>query len=646
MKKHKKALVCAFSAALAILAAAPFAAYADEETVFAAADEYDEITTLCGEETAEVMDADAEISETSADSPETHTSEWVRVSEGEIFYYDENGVPLTGVQTIDGEKYLFSKDGTLKTGWRTVDGVRKYYDPESGKPVYGKIEYCGNTYLIDREEGKTTGKIKNSDGTYYLYDDNGIMQEKNGFVNYGGSSYYVRKDMTLAVGNITIDGFPYVFGDEGEAPAGWKNLSGKYYYYYPETGEAAKYVAKVGSDYYFIDPGKGRIRGHVSYDGEKYYFGSDYKMCTGIVTIDGKKYFYNYDGKQKKGPVNYQGKLYYFDDSTGEMLTGRRIINGKKYYISDDGTVAVGWLDIGDARYYFDSTGAMRTGWLKLGNESYYFDPESGIMQTGRQIIDGSKYYFESTGKMLTGWQGIDGSWYYFDPSNGKMMTGRIVIDGKKYFLDPNGKMMTGWQYLDNAWYYFDNSGVMKTGWNTIDGARYYFDVNNGQMLTNTTLAGYNIESDGKAYPFSSVQNRAVKILSSIEKTPDSVYDYVCAHNEYKSMSNVKKYSEIKSDDWAKFADYAMDNKYVVGCYFAAVTDLLFKQAGYQTRIVYGTGRGTSEHYWNQVYVKGQWLNYDTCNGLAGVTDDYLKTPSKQTGVGYKFKEYLTPKYY
>ena len=204
MKKHKKALVCAFSAALAILAAAPFAAYADEETVFAAADEYDEITTLCGEETAEVMDAEAEISETSADSPETHTSEWVRVSEGEIFYYDENGVPLTGVQTIDGEKYLFSKDGTLKTGWRTVDGVRKYYDPESGKPVYGKIEYCGNTYLIDREEGKTTGKIKNSDGTYYLYDDNGIMQEKNGFVNYGGSSYYVRKDMTLAVGNITI----------------------------------------------------------------------------------------------------------------------------------------------------------------------------------------------------------------------------------------------------------------------------------------------------------------------------------------------------------------------------------------------------------------------------------------------------------
>ena len=645
MKKHNKALICAFSAALAILAAAPLAAQADE---------LDEIV-ISGGETAEVLGADAKTEEAPAEevssgenagAPLTPAVGWTKNGAGEIFYVGADGAYFTGVQNIDGEDYLFSENGVLKTGWRTVNGKRKYFEPESGKPVYGRFEYCGKTYLIEKENGKKTGKLKNSDGSFCLYDENGILYDKSGFVRYGDNAYYVKPDNTLAVGSVTIDGFPHLFGDEGEAQTGWKNLNGKSYYFYPETGEAAKYVAPIEGSCYFIDPEKGRIKGEVSYGGDKYYFGSDYKMCTGIVDIGGKKYYYSYDGKQVKGAVTYNGRLYYFDDSTGEMLTGRRIINGRKYYIRDDGTVAVGWLKLDDSQYYFDTNGAMHTGWLRLGSERYYFDPDSGKLQTGRQMIDSAKYIFDSTGKMLTGWQGIDGGWYYFDPADGKMQTGRLVLDGKKYFLDPNGKMQTGWQYLDNAWYYFDNSGVMKTGWATIEGSTYYFDTKTGQMAANTMLSGYNIESDGKAYPFSSVQNRAVKILSTIEKKPDAIYDHVCAHNEYKSMSNTKKYSEIKSSDWAQFANYAMDNKGVVGYYFAAVTDLLFKQAGYQSRIVYGTGRGTSEHYWNQVYVNGKWLNYDACNGFAGVTDEYLKTPSKQTGAGYKFKEYLTPKYY
>ena len=35
------------------------------------------------------------------------------------------------------DENVFSENGVLKTGWRTVNGKRKYFEPESGKPVLG-----------------------------------------------------------------------------------------------------------------------------------------------------------------------------------------------------------------------------------------------------------------------------------------------------------------------------------------------------------------------------------------------------------------------------------------------------------------------------------------------------------------------------
>ena len=83
-----------------------------------------------------------------------------------------------------------------------------------------------------------------------------------------------------------------------------------------------------------------------------------------------------------------------------------------------------------------------------------------------------------------------------------------------------------------------------------------------------------------------------------------------------------------------------MDHEFVVCYYFAAISDLLFQQAGYKTRIVYGTGRGTTDHYWNQVLIDGVWVNYDACNGYFGKTDAFLKEKN------YTFKQYINAKYY
>ncbi len=137
----------------------------------------------------------------------------------------------------------------------------------------------------------------------------------------------------------------------------------------------------------------------------------------------------------------------------------------------------------------------------------------------------------------------------------------------------------------------------------------------------------------------SAVEKRADEIIASIGTSAQDIFNYVRSNNKYKYIEETKTLEEIESVGWSYFADYAMDNRFVECYYFAAVTDVLFRQAGYETRVVYGTGRSDGDHYWNQILVDGVWTNYDTCNGYADVTDDYLESQN------YTWKMYLYPEY-
>ena len=75
-------------------------------------------------------------------------------------------------------------------------------------------------------------------------------------------------------------------------------------------------------------------------------------------------------------------------------------------------------------------------------------------------------------------------------------------------------------------------------------------------------------------------------------------------------------------------------------CYhFSAFMDQLFHAAGYKSRILVGTGNYPSLHSWNQVYINGQWVNYDGVHGYYAVSDAYLR------GRTYTFNNYVYPNY-
>ncbi len=131
------------------------------------------------------------------------------------------------------------------------------------------------------------------------------------------------------------------------------------------------------------------------------------------------------------------------------------------------------------------------------------------------------------------------------------------------------------------------------------------------------------------------------------------VYNYIRTNNYYKFIESPKSLEEIEALGWEYFAEYSLDNKYLVNYYFAAVSSLLYEAAGYETRIVKGTGTSTYDYYWNQVLIGKEWLNYDACNGFEGVTDEYITTPnmpninaSMDTKKGYTIERYIYHSFY
>lgn len=76
-------------------------------------------------------------------------------------------------------------------------------------------------------------------------------------------------------------------------------------------------------------------------------------------------------------------------------------------------------------------------------------------------------------------------------------------VSGNWYFIGPDGSKQTGWQKIDGKWYYMNDSGIMQTGWlkSAASGKWYYLNPTSngskGAMVTNTTIDGYKIGSDG-----------------------------------------------------------------------------------------------------------------------------------------------------
>ncbi len=435
-------------------------------------------TTADAEETTTVTTK--RVSSTPPDIPEDIKEGWNDI-DGKWYYFNGEKF-LTGVQKIDKEYYLFAYNGSLKTGWQTVKEKRRFYDSETHSPVYGWIDYLGNTYFNDKETGKVTGMQKIGEKTY-IFTKYGALQA--GFVKYNGYIYFCEEDGAIYYGDEKKT--PVRFGDEyyivnakGQVACGWQTVNGLRKYYDYETGQCIYgWITDCYGGSFYVDAKNGKYTGEKIIDGHKYRFTDKGRLCTGMQEFTLSD--------------NTTEVYYFYPDGTYAANCFLKTEEGT-YHFEDDGIMSTGWRGVEDDIYYFAEDGKMTVGFFTQSNKTYYFDKD-GKLQTGLVTADKDKYLFNIDGVMQYGFQMVGKDTYYFDLTTGKAYRGWQEINSKKrYFLD-SGVMATGFCKIKDDTYYFDKDGVITIGWMELSGAKYYFDES-GKMYT------YRHEIGGKNYLF------------------------------------------------------------------------------------------------------------------------------------------------
>ena len=53
------------------------------------------------------------------------------------------------------------------------------------------------------------------------------------------------------------------------------------------------------------------------------------------------------------------------------------------------------WVREGQNWKYQAADGSFAKGWIHTASGWYYLDPDTGVMKTGKVVIDGKQYYFD-----------------------------------------------------------------------------------------------------------------------------------------------------------------------------------------------------------------------------------------------------------
>ena len=370
---------------------------------------------------------------------------------------------------------------------------------------------------------------------------------------------------------------------------GWFEWRDALYYIDKESGKLTNRIMKNETGTYYLDScGCVTKSGFADVsDTVRVYANEDGLLVTGLQTIDEKEYLFDETAALQHGWQTLEQGTFYFDIETGQA----------KY----------GFLTLDDSTYYVTKENGKSNGLTQIEGKTYYFDAE-GIMQLGFvSTAENEMRHFDSDGTMSIGFKEVDGNTYYFN-SNGIMCSGIVTISDQSYLFGSDGKLLIGSQTLNGNSYFSDEQGVLQSGWKELNGNFYYFQPESYTMVKSATVEGYIIDADGVAKTQLAVTVN--NLLKSSGTTPYSIYKYMTANYRYRKIEATRTREELNAQGWDKLVSYLLTNKRGVCYYLAATMDYFMQQAGLTTRIVHAT-HSTGDHYWNQVYVNGAWLNYD-----------------------------------
>lgn len=395
-------------------------------------------------------------------------------------YYDKDSGALATNQYViaynpykhRNERYYVNDQGIRLTGPQTIDGKQVYFDKYEGSQIFDNF---------------------GDDG--YFYDQDGIRVNlgTNRYVQVKGNWYYVGNDGKILKGEQTIDGAHVYFNYNGI------QVKGDFDYY---------------NQFHDKDSGNLVTSRFVTANDKTYFIGADSKAIKGATVIDNTEYFFDEKtGAQVKG--NFATNDKYYDGITGGLVTNSYVqVDKDWYYVGNDGKRLKGSQTINNVPVYFDPYDGKQAKGV-FGDDGYFYDKDSGAkidLGTNRYVyINDNWYYLNGEGKILKGDQTIDGVQVHFDPYYGNQIKGEFtdsngyVVKANSYtspvkFYDKDSGALVKNQYFNNngKWYYADAQGNILKGSQTIDGVHVYFD-DDGVQAKDAVLNGYYYDKDSGA---------------------------------------------------------------------------------------------------------------------------------------------------
>ncbi|MGT2636719.1 glycoside hydrolase family 70 protein [Streptococcus ratti] len=172
-----------------------------------------------------------------ADSGEQIRNRFVRNAQDQWFYFDANGIAVTGAKTINGQRLYFKANGVQAKGEFITDryGRLSYYDADSGEQIRNRfVRNAQDQWFYFDANGIAVTGAKTINGQRLYFKANGV-QAKGEFITdrYGRLSYY-DADSGEQIRNRyvrTSDGRLYYFDNNGYAVTGWNNINDRRLYF-------------------------------------------------------------------------------------------------------------------------------------------------------------------------------------------------------------------------------------------------------------------------------------------------------------------------------------------------------------------------------------------------------------------------------
>ena len=423
--------------------------------------------------------------------------------DGVKVYFHQNGIQAKGYFVKDEEdnksRYYDKDTGALATNQYVIaynpykHRIERYYVNDQGIRLTGPQTIDGKQVYFDTYEGSQVFDNFADDGYFYDQDGNRVDLGTNRYVQVKGNWYYVGDDGKILTGEHIIDGAHVYF------EYGGKQVKGDFDY---------------NKQFHDKDSGNLVTNRFVTVKDKTYFIGGDSKAIKGATVIDNTEYFFDEKtGAQVKGDFASNDK--YYDGITGALVINSYVqVDKDWYYVGNDGKRLKGSQTINNVPVYFDPYDGKQAKGV-FSNDGYFYDKDSGAkvdLGTNRYVqVNDNWYYVNDEGKILKGEQTINGVQVNFNPYNGIQTKGALVDSNgraiskenyntyetpSKYYDKDSGALVKS-QYFshDGKWYYADVEGNILKGSQTIDGVHVYFD-SYGVQAKDTVLDGYYYDKD------------------------------------------------------------------------------------------------------------------------------------------------------